>query len=62
MRDVLLSASLNWRQIAAVAEGARLELAPEVRDRIVKARGIVDALRRGVKGYGINIASARCAT
>ena len=44
MRDVLLSASLNWRQIAAVAEGARLELAPEVRDRIVKARGIVDAL------------------
>jgi len=55
MRDVLLSASLNWRQIAAVAEGARLELAPEVRDRIVKARGIVDALvARGVKGYGIN--------
>lgn len=54
-QDVVLSSSLSWQQIAAVANGARLALAPEARDRIVKAREIVDALvERGIKGYGIN--------
>ena len=43
-QDVVLSSSLSWRQIAAVAHGARLALAPEARDRIVKARELVAAL------------------
>lgn len=52
---ILLDAPLGWAQLAAVAHGARLDLSPAARDRIVAARGIVDALvERGIRGYGIN--------
>ncbi|MDI7862345.1 histidine ammonia-lyase [Rhizobiaceae bacterium n13] len=46
---------LTWREIAAVANGARLALSPAARRRIVEARAIVDVLvDRGIRGYGIN--------
>ena len=55
MQTVKLSNALNWQQVAAVANGARLELAPDAVERIAHGRAIVDALvARGIKGYGIN--------
>ncbi|MFH1806124.1 MAG: histidine ammonia-lyase [Pseudomonadota bacterium] len=54
-QPVLLSSPLTWEQVAAIADGARLELAPMARERIIRGRAIVDALvMRGIKGYGIN--------
>ena len=54
-QTIRLSTSLDWRQIAAIAEGARLTLAADVCARITRGRTIVDALvERGIKGYGIN--------
>lgn len=52
---IVLDAPLTWREIAAVANGARLTLSDAARQRIVDARRIVDALvERGIRGYGIN--------
>ncbi|HBU97901.1 MAG TPA: histidine ammonia-lyase [Thalassospira lucentensis] len=55
MQTVKLSESLSCQQVAAVANGAQLELAPDAVERIAHGRAIVDALvARGIKGYGIN--------
>lgn len=52
---ITIDGPLTWREIAAVAEGARLTLSEPTRERIVYARRIVDALvARGIRGYGIN--------
>lgn len=55
MQTVRLANSLSWQQIAAIAEGAQLTLAPDAAARIAHGRAIVDALvAREIKGYGIN--------
>jgi histidine ammonia-lyase len=52
---VTLSKPLTWQAIAHVAQGARLELAPNTVERIRRGREIVDALvDQEIKGYGIN--------
>ncbi|NRP69897.1 Histidine ammonia-lyase [Ensifer psoraleae] len=52
---ITIDGPLTWREIAAVAGGARLALSDAARTRIVEARRIVDALvERGIRGYGIN--------
>ncbi|MGQ9371163.1 HAL/PAL/TAL family ammonia-lyase [Azospirillum sp. ST 5-10] len=56
MPDVVcLDAPLGWREVAAVAEGAALELSPAARQRVARSRALVDALvARNTRGYGIN--------
>ena len=44
MPTVILDAPLTWRDIAAVADGATLELSPAARTRIATARAVVEAL------------------
>lgn len=52
---VVLDFPLSWNEIAAVAHGTTLRLAPAAGLRIAKARAIVDALvEREIRGYGIN--------
>lgn len=52
---VTLDGPASWAEIAAVANGARLMLSDAARERIVKARVVVEALvDRGIRGYGIN--------
>ena len=52
---VVIDSPLSWNEIAAVADGATLRLAPAARHRIENARAIVDALvEREIRGYGIN--------
>lgn len=52
---IIIDGPLTWRDIAAVADGARLTLSGRTRQRIIDARRIVDALvDRGIRGYGIN--------
>jgi histidine ammonia-lyase len=53
--EVLLDQPLTWRQLAAVAEGAPLNLSVDVRDRIDAARALVDSIvAKGIRAYGIN--------
>ncbi len=53
--DVCVDAPLGWRDIAAVAGGARLTLSGAARERIRGASAIVESLvERGIRGYGIN--------
>lgn len=55
MPTIVLDAPLSWRDIAAVANGAGLELSPAARTRIATARAIVEALvEKGIKAYGVN--------
>ncbi|MCG5477165.1 MAG: aromatic amino acid lyase, partial [Sinorhizobium fredii] len=52
---IIIDGPLTWREIASVADGARLSLSERTRQRIIDARRIVDALvERGIRGYGIN--------
>ena len=52
---ISIDGPLTWREIASIAEGARLDLSEPARRRIAHARRIVDALvDRGIRGYGIN--------
>jgi histidine ammonia-lyase len=53
--DVLRDQPLTWRQVAAVAEGAPLNLSPAARGRIEAARALVDSIvAKGIRAYGIN--------
>ncbi|SAL52507.1 phenylalanine/histidine ammonia-lyase [Caballeronia arvi] len=46
---------LEWREIAAIAAGASLELSPEAEARIAAARRLVDEIvTRGIRAYGVN--------
>ncbi|KQT54538.1 histidine ammonia-lyase [Aureimonas sp. Leaf454] len=52
---ITLDAPLSAAGIAAVADGADLVLSAAARERIVRARFIVEALvEQGIRGYGIN--------
>ena len=54
-REVLLDQPLTWRQVAAVAEGAPLNLSHAARGRIDAARALVDSIvAKGIRAYGIN--------
>lgn len=53
--SVFLDAAPSPQDIAAIAKGARIELAEAARERISTGRRIVEALsERGIRGYGIN--------
>ena len=53
--EVLLDQPLTWRQVAAVAEGAPLNLSHAARGRIDAARALVDSIvAKGIRAYGIN--------
>jgi len=52
---ITVDTHLGWRDVAAVAEGARLELSAAAKARIVQARAVVDAIvERGIRAYGVN--------
>ena len=53
--QVLLDRPLSWRQVAAVAEGATLELSAAAQQRIRAARELVEAIvEKGIRAYGVN--------
>ncbi len=55
MSDIVVDTHLGWRDVAAVAEGARLELSGAAKWRIANARAIVEAIvDRGIRAYGVN--------
>ena len=55
MTAIVVDTHLGWRDVAAVAEGARLLLGDEAKRRITEARAIVEAIvDRGIRAYGVN--------
>lgn len=55
MRDVVLETALDWRAVAAVADGANLVLSGEAVQRVETASRIVQAIvESGVRAYGVN--------
>ena len=55
MPTIVLNTPLTWRDVAAIAGGARLDLSDAARQRIIAARKIVEALvQSGTRAYGIN--------
>ncbi|WP_370673930.1 histidine ammonia-lyase [Pleomorphomonas sp. PLEO] len=55
MTDIVVDTHLGWRDVAAVAEGARLQLSETAKQRIKNARAIVEAIvDRGIRAYGVN--------
>jgi histidine ammonia-lyase len=52
---IMLRTVLSWRDVASVADGAALSLAPAVRERIAYASRIVERIvESGVRAYGVN--------
>ena len=52
---IVVDTHLGWRDVAAVAEGARLHLSEAARRRIMDARAVVEAIvDRGIRAYGVN--------
>ncbi|MBS1182347.1 MAG: Histidine ammonia-lyase [Proteobacteria bacterium] len=52
---IVVDTHLGWRDVAAVAEGARLHLSEAAKHRITNARAVVEAIvDRGIRAYGIN--------
>jgi len=52
---VLRDRPLRWQQVAAIADGAVLELSDDARRRIDAARALVEAaIGSGVRAYGVN--------
>lgn len=55
MQDIVLETALNWRAVAAVADGATLSLSDAAKQRIETASRIVSAIvESGVRAYGVN--------
>lgn len=55
MSDIVVDTHLGWRDVAAVAEGARLELSDAAKRRIADARAVVEAIvDKGIRAYGVN--------
>ena len=55
MTTISLEDTLRWPDVAAISEGAGLSLAPPVRERVRRARAIVESLvDRGTRAYGVN--------
>lgn len=53
--DIVVDAHLGWRDVAAVAEGARLSLSGAAKRRIADARAVVETIvDRGIRAYGVN--------
>ncbi|MEF0941460.1 HAL/PAL/TAL family ammonia-lyase [Rhizobium sp. BR 362] len=53
--NVMLRTVLSWRDVASVAAGAPLSLAPAVRERIAYASRIVERIvETGMRAYGVN--------
>jgi histidine ammonia-lyase len=53
--EIVRDQPLSWRQVAAVAEGARLELSDAARLRVQGARHVVESIvAKGIRAYGIN--------
>ncbi|CAN7213886.1 histidine ammonia-lyase [Pararhizobium sp. LjRoot235] len=55
MQDIVLETALDWRAVAAVADGAALSLSDSARQRVETASRIVAAIvESGVRAYGVN--------
>ncbi|MEA3151636.1 MAG: histidine ammonia-lyase, partial [Gammaproteobacteria bacterium] len=55
MSTVVLDQPLTWRQVAAIAEGASLDLSEGAETRIRAARRLVESLvDKGIRAYGVN--------
>ena len=53
--SLVLDQPLSWRQVAAVAEGARLVLGESAQLRIRAARRLVESIvEKGIRAYGVN--------
>ncbi|MGA2187952.1 MAG: histidine ammonia-lyase [Steroidobacteraceae bacterium] len=53
--EIVRDRPLSWRQVAAVAEGARLALSDAARQRVQGARRLVESIvANGIRAYGIN--------
>ena len=52
---IIIDNAANWRDIARVGDGEKLELAPAAWDRIAYANRIVGSLvEKGIRAYGVN--------
>ncbi len=52
---ILLDGSLGWQQVAAIADGARLDLTDGAQQRIRAARALIESVvALGVRAYGVN--------
>ena len=55
MQDIVLETALDWRAVAAVADGAPLLLSDAAKQRVETASRIVSAIvESGVRAYGVN--------
>ena len=55
MTEIVRDEPLSWRDLAAVAAGARLTLSDAARARIVHARALVESIvAKGIRAYGVN--------
>ncbi|MBE0581874.1 histidine ammonia-lyase [Devosia sp.] len=55
MTEIVRDDPLSWRDLAAVAAGARLTLSEATRGRIVHARNVVESIvAKGIRAYGVN--------
>jgi len=55
VQDIVLETALDWRAVAAVADGAALSLSDSARQRVETASRIVAAIvESGVRAYGVN--------
>lgn len=55
MQDIVLETALDWRAVAAVADGATLALSNAASQRVETASRIVSAIvESGVRAYGVN--------
>ncbi len=55
MRDIVIETVLDWRAVAAVADGATLSLSDAAKQRVETASRIVSAIvESGIRAYGVN--------
>ncbi|WP_275788426.1 HAL/PAL/TAL family ammonia-lyase [Pararhizobium gei] len=55
MQDIVIGTALDWRGVAAVAEGAALSLSDAAQHRVETASQIIAAIvQSGVRAYGVN--------
>ncbi|URK86935.1 histidine ammonia-lyase [Rhizobium sp. RCAM05350] len=55
MQDIVLKTALDWRAVAAIADGVALSLSDAAKQRVETASRIVSAIvESGVRAYGVN--------
>ena len=55
MTEIVRDTPLSWRDLAAIAAGARLSLSEATRARITHARALVETIvAKGIRAYGVN--------